>query len=272
MKTLPVGLQIYTIRDFAEKDFAGAMKAIKEMGYDYAELAGTYGLPFDEIKAALDAAGVTAISSHVPLDELLADAEKAIDNYMSIGAKFIVIPYLGEGSRPGDKGFDELLKKIEEIGKICVKKGVKLLYHNHDFEFVKMPDGSFGLDYMYATVPAEYLQTELDTCWVKVAGECPVAYLKKYAGRSPVVHLKDFKGQKTANMYELIGIDKKADAAAEKFAFRPVGYGVQNFPAILEATIAAGAEYVIVEQDRSDDCSSMEAAKKSRDYLRTLGW
>jgi len=162
MKTLPVGLQIYTIRDYAEKDFAAAMKAVKAMGYDFAELAGLYGHTPAEIKAALDDAGLAAISAHVPLAELIEDTEKTIDDYIYIGVKYIAVPYLGEGQRPGDEGFDKLLAEIERIGKTAAAKGVTLLYHNHDFEFIKMPNGEFGLDYMYSTVGADALQTELD--------------------------------------------------------------------------------------------------------------
>ena len=271
MKTLPVGLQIYTIRDYAERNFAAAMKAVKAMGYDFAELAGLYGHTPAEIKAALDDAGLKAISAHVPLAELIEDTEKTIDNYIYIGVKSIAVPYLGEGQRPGDEGFDKLLAEIERIGKTAAAKGVTLLYHNHDFEFIKMANGEFGLDYMYSTVGADALQTELDTCWVKVAGECPVGYIKKYAGRCPVVHLKDFVGEKTEGMYELIGINKKAEAKKEAFAFRPVGHGVQDFPAILAAAVESGAEYVVVEQDRWD-CESLEAARLSREYLKSIGW
>ena len=74
-----------------------------------------------------------------------------------------------------------------------------LLYHNHDFEFVTMPDGSFGLDYMYSHIPAEHLATELDTCWVRVAGQDPAAYVRKYTGRAPIAvsytHLDVYKRQ-----------------------------------------------------------------------------
>lgn len=97
-----------------------------------------------------------------------------------------------------------------------------LLYHNHDFEFTKV-DGAYALDRMYADIPAALLQTELDTCWVNVAGESPVAYLNKYAGRAPVVHLKDFvmPGKKPAHMYELIGVDDDgAPGEDEVFEFR----------------------------------------------------
>jgi sugar phosphate isomerase/epimerase len=271
-KSLPVALQLYTVRDFAEKDFSGTMKKIKEMGYDYVETAGLYGLAAAAVREEFNNAGLCAISAHVPIDELIADTEAAVDRYITIGCKYIAIPYLGSGMRPGDGSFDEVLKKIAAIGRVSTAKGVTLLYHNHDFEFITMPDGSFGLDYIYSAVPSNLLKTELDTCWIKVAGQDPAAYIRKYTGRAPVVHLKDFRGSKSENMYELIGTDEKKAESGGKFEFRPVGYGLQDFPAILRASLDAGTEYVVVEQDSSSDCTSIEAAAKSRAYLKSLGW
>jgi sugar phosphate isomerase/epimerase len=224
------------------------------------------------VREELNNAGLTAISAHVPIDELLTDTNGTVDRYIAIGCKYIAIPYLGGGMRPGDENFDDILKKIAAIGRVCAAKGVTLLYHNHDFEFIMMPDGSFGLDYIYSAIPAGLLKTELDTCWVKVAGQDPAAYIRKYTGRAPVVHLKDFRGSKSENMYELIGTNEKKAESGGKFEFRPVGYGLQDFPAILAASLDAGAEYVVVEQDSSEDCTSLEAAAKSRAYLKGLGW
>ena len=112
------------------------------------------------------------------------------------------------------------MKLFEEIGKACKAHGIQTLYHNHDFEFAKMPDGRYALDYIYDTIPADLLQTELDTCWVKVAGEDPAAYVRKYTGRSPLVHLKDFhKEGKPANMYKLIGTDVEEEESHGVFPF-----------------------------------------------------
>jgi sugar phosphate isomerase/epimerase len=271
-KTLPVALQLYTVRDYAGKDFGSTLKKVKEMGYDYVETAGLYGLAPSVISEELSNAGLAAISAHVPIDELIADTKGTVNRYKTIGCKYIAIPYLGSGMRPGDEKFDDILKNIGEIGRVCSAEGITLLYHNHDFEFIVMPDGSFGLDYIYSKIPADLLQTELDTCWVKVAGQDPASYIKKYKGRAPVVHLKDFRGSKSENMYELIGTNEKKAETGGKFEFRPVGYGLQDFPSILAASLEAGAEYVVVEQDSSSDCTSLEAAAKSRAYLKTLGW
>ncbi|WP_229408187.1 sugar phosphate isomerase/epimerase family protein [Massiliimalia timonensis] len=274
MGKLPVGLQVYSVRDDAEKDFLGTMKKIKEIGYDFVELAGLYGQTAEEVKAALEEAGIPALSAHVPLAELEADVEKTVTDYAKIGCKYIAIPYLPEELRPNTPGFDKVMSLIPQIGEVCNKHGVTLLYHNHDFEFVKVADGRYALDYMYETIPAELLQTELDCCWVKVAGEEPAGYIKKYENRCPVVHLKDFyKEGNPENLYELIGIDpeeKKEDSG--KFEFRPVGFGMQVMPEILEAAVANGAEYVVVEQDASVGRTPMEAVTMSKKYLDLLGF
>lgn len=271
MKTLPVALQIYTVRDEAEKDFAGTMKKVREMGYEYVEPAGLYGIPAAEFRRVLEENGLRAICAHVPIMELISDLDRTLADYRTIGCEYLAIPYLPEEMRPGTPGFAETLRQIERIGRSSKALGMPLLYHNHDFEFVKMEDGSFGLDYLYRAIPADLLQTELDVCWVKVAGQDPAAYIRRYAGRSPIVHLKDYVGEKSAHMYELIGMEQEKTEAPSTFAFRPVGYGIQDFPPILEAAVESGAQYVVVEQDAWEE-PSLEAARKSRAYLRSLGW
>ena len=265
---LPVGLQVYTVRDHAERDFAGTMKKIAEIGYKYVELAGLYGLEPSAVKSALDEAGLVAISAHVPFDELSGDTDKVLDIYKSLGCEYVAVPYLSDEYRPGAEKFEFALSEIARIGKACAERGMLLLYHNHDFEFVTMPDGSFGLDYMYSHIPAEHLATELDTCWVRVAGQDPAAYVRKYTGRAPIVHLKDYVGEKTEGMYDLIG--------QEKPLCRPIssnsGLSAPAFRIflILDAAVDAGAKYVVVEQDQTYDMASLEAAKRSFDYLASL--
>jgi len=275
MKHLPIALQVYSIRDDAARDFRGTMQKIKDMGYDGVELAGLYNIPAAEIRRILDEVGLPAVSAHVPYEQLAADMDKTIDDYITIGCQYIAVPYLVENLRPGTDNFGDVIKMIDKIGRACRSKGITLLYHNHDFEFVRLEDGSYGLDTLYSSISPEYLQTELDTCWVKVAGEDPVQYIGKYAGRSPVVHLKDFyKEGMPSDMYELIGIEsrKKEDVPKGFFEFRPVGYGMQNVPAILDAVLKAGSQWVVVEQDSSNGRTPMEAVRMSREYLKKLGW
>lgn len=271
MRKIPVAVQVYSVRDDAERDFRGTMKKLREMGYDGVELAGLYGHSPEEVRDTLAELGLTAVSAHVPYLTLLEDMEGTIDQYAIIGCSYIAIPYLTEEYRPGSALFDSVVGNIKKIGELCNKKNIALLYHNHDFEFVRMDDGRYALDYLYETVSPQLLQTEIDTCWVKVSGVDPAAYVTKYAGRSPIVHLKDFVGEKSENMYELIGIDEGEKKAANKFEFRAVGYGVQDFPAILAASDSAGAEWVVVEQDAHYDNTALEDVRLSREYLAKLG-
>lgn len=271
--SIPVGLQVYSIRDDAQKDFAGAMRQVKEMGYDFVELAGLYGLQPAEIRRTLDDCGLYALSAHVPFAELAGDIARTAEDYAAIGCRFVAIPYLTEDLRPREPGFQKVLDAIPTFAETLGKKGIQLLYHNHDFEFRRMENGSYALDYLYERFTPAQLQTELDTCWVKVAGEDPAAYIRKYAGRCPVVHLKDFfKEGKPADMYELIGIQaQKKEGPAGVFEFRPVGHGMQDMPAITAAAAESGAKYFVVEQDSSVGRPPMEAVRMSREYLRTLG-
>lgn len=270
MRKLPIALQVYSIREEAEKDFAGTMAKVKEMGYDGVELAGTYGHTFQEIKEILADVGLIPISAHVPYGQLMEDLDNTVSNYVLLGCKYIAVPYLVEEDRPEAGNFDKVVDNIRIIGEHCKKKGIRLLYHNHDFEFFKMEDGRYALDYLYDNVSQDLLGTELDLCWVKVSGEEPVQYLKKYAGRAPVVHIKDFVASKSDNMYQPIEVESEENDSEDKFAFKAVGYGVQDVPAIVEASIAAEAEWVVIEQDMHYENSSLEDAKISIDYLSKL--
>jgi sugar phosphate isomerase/epimerase len=223
------------------------------MGYDGVELAGLYGRTPEEIRDCLNELGLTPISAHVSYQEFMQDIEETVKRYSIIGCRYLAIPYLTEEYRYGTENFNEVMKSIPEIAKACHKEGIILLYHNHDFEFDKTTDDDYVLDYMYQQFPAEELQMELDTCWVKVVGINPSDYMKKYEGRLPIVHLKDFNG-------------------AIPFEFRAVGQGVQDFPSILEEAVRGGSKWVIVEQDGHTEYTALEDARISREYLTSLGW
>ncbi len=274
--SLPVALQLYSVRDDAKKDLAATLKAVKEMGYDGVEFASMFGLSADYIKGLLDGIGLEAVSAHVPYVDMVKDPKGVLGQYAQIGCKYVAIPYLTEEYRPGEEKFEEVIANAKIIGEVANSYGMKLLYHNHDFEFVKI-DGKYALDILYDEVSADLLETEIDTCWVNVGGEDPAGYVIKYTGRAPVVHLKDFyiSGKKPKHMYALIGIDDEDDGTEEEstFEFRPVGHGLQNIPAILDASVDEGAKWVVVEQDApSQGLTPMESVKLSRDYLKTLGW
>ena len=173
---LPVALQLYSIRDEMAKDMREALIKVMSMGYDGVEFAGLYGHSASEIKALCAELGLNPISAHVPIDDMVKDPEGVVSTYAEIGCKYIVVPYVIEERRPGGSKFDQTIEDMKMIGEIAKKHGMTLLYHNHDFEFVKI-DGKYGLDLIYERVPASLLETEIDTCWANVGGENPSKYV-----------------------------------------------------------------------------------------------
>ena len=269
MKKMPVGYQLYSAREMVAQDLQGVLAALKEMGYDGVEFAGFFHYTAEEIAKMLQEAGLKAVSSHVPLASIEKDMAGTIAFHKAIGCDTIVVPYLEDERRPGKPAFAKVMQSIYTFGQMCKAEGMRLLYHNHDFEFVQF-SGMYGLDFLYDATPCDLLQTEIDVCWVKYAGEDPAAYLRKYAGRAPIVHLKDYVGRKgEGTPYGLIGQAKEADAVA--FEFRPFGHGCQDAKAVVEAGIDAGAEWFIIEQDQWYQRTPMEAAQMSMDTLKEIG-
>ncbi|HHV10737.1 MAG TPA: sugar phosphate isomerase/epimerase [Clostridiales bacterium] len=277
MNKLPVGIQVYGLRDLLEDkpdNFRDVMKKVKEYGYDGVELAGLYGLSPEEVRDTLAEVGLVPISAHVPLADFMTDAEKVAKDYLTIGCKYVVVPYLPEEYRHLTPGYETVISEMKRVGGVMKSHGLKLLYHNHDFEFVTLPDGRFGFDDIYEQIPADILMVEPDTCWIKVAGQSPEAYIRKYGERCEIIHLKDFiKEGKPKNLYKLIGIETEENSEDTGiFEFRPVGFGQQLWEPILGASVEAGAKWVIVEQDEHYGLGALEAARRSREYLKILGW
>ncbi len=275
---LPVGIQVYGLRDLLEEipeNFKSVMQKVKEMGYDGVELAGLYGLTPEHVKEVLDEVGLIPISAHVAFAEMMEDIDKVIKDYSVIGVRYLVMPYMAEEYRPvNPEGFEKFLPLLNEMGQKIHDAGMTFLYHNHDFEFVKLPDGRWGYDAMFEAIPHDNLMSELDTCWCDVAtGQAP-EFVKKYTNRIPVVHLKDYiKKGDVKNMYKLIGIDSEEDKKdTGYFGFRPVGFGQMIWEPVLDAALEADAKWVIVEQDEHYETDPLECARRSREYLRILGW
>ncbi len=258
---LSVALQLYSVGKDTAEDMHGTLQRVKDMGYDGVELAGLHGNDPSDVKKMCEDIGLIPISAHMAYPTLAKDPMGALSRYVKTGCKYAVIQFLGSEYRYGTDKFPIFIEDLKRIGAAARELGMTLLYHNHDFEFAKTQDGKYVLDFMYDEVGADLLQTEIDTCWVKVAGVDPVAYVKKYSGRAPIVHLKDFVGEKNHNEEE------------NNFEYRPLGDGVQNIPDILKASEEAGALWVVVEQDEASmGLTPMQCAERSREYLKTLNY
>lgn len=273
MKKFNVGLQLYSVKNAMKEDFYGTLKAVRDMGYEYVEFAGYHDKSAEEIKAALDELSLKCVSVHQGLDFYNDDPIAAIKFLKTFGVKYSVIPWYSIENLYGTPNWEDTKKRFAYIADLLYDNGMKLGYHNHDFEF-SVADGKYLEEYILEAIPEEKLEPELDTCWVKYAGVSPVEMINKYKGRVTLVHLKDFTCKKLAAgpAYDLIGTDGKdigARRADNGFEFRPLGCGMQDFGPILEACEACGTETVIVEQDAPTmGLNELESVKRSREFLK----
>jgi sugar phosphate isomerase/epimerase len=239
MAQIPVGVQLYTVRDETAKDFIGTLKRVAAIGYAGVEFAGFGNLPATEIKAALDDLGLRAAGSHVGIELLRGDLPAVIDYHVTIGCPRVIIPWLPEQWRPGGAGWTQLCAEIPVMGRACKAAGLEFCYHNHDFEF-DLVDGVPALDRLFAETDAALLKAELDLYWVTYAGRSPVEYITKYAGRLPNVHIKDM-------------------VLEPERTYAEVGEGIIDWQPIFAAAKAAGVQWYVVEHDSPTKYASLES-------------
>ena len=244
-----VALQMYTVRDEAQKDFAGTLKAVAEMGYPAVQPAGTGGLAARDLKRLLDDLGLAVAGSHVNLEALESQPDQEITYWLEVGTPDVVVPAIPQARRTRD-GFRGVAESMNRIGARCKALGARLSYHNHAFEFEKL-DGEYALDLLLGWCDPDLVKWEPDVYWIQFGGEDPARLIRKYSGRCPLVHLKDMT----------------ADASR---TFAEVGEGILDWPAIFAASEAGGAEWYIVEQDRWAR-PSLEAAALSLKHLKEWG-
>lgn len=258
------GLALYTLRDQMKDHPKKILTEVASDGYAYIESAGYengkfYGMEPAEFKAYLEKIGLEPKSTHMAMttlenaDELIADAKE-------VGFEFYVIPIppMGmftfdmETRSMGMKGTaEELADILTTLGKKCEKAGLKLLYHNHDFEFKKEGDGITIIDYLLQNTDPKYVNFQMDLYWVTKAGADPVDYFKRYPKRFKAWHVKDMDDQGR---------------------FAPVGTGSIDFARILDKKDASGMECYFVEQDATFNHEPLEAIKISRKGLKKYGF
>lgn len=224
--SIPIALQLYTLREETSKDFIGTLKKVSDLGYKGVEFAGFGGFKASELKGHLDALGLKAAGAHINVDELKNNLQQVIEYNVQLGNKYIVCPWAAYENK---EDYIKMAEFLSEIGEKIKEAGLQLCYHNHAHEF-KSFEGYYGLDILYNRVEKELLKAEVDTYWVAYAGLNPVDYLKKYSGRTPLVHLKDMENN-------------------DKRDFAEIGTGILDIKAIAEQAEKNGAEWLIVEQD-----------------------
>lgn len=259
MKNYGIAAQVYSVRGEAQADLRGTLQALKDYGYEGVELAGLYEHSPEEVRDMLQEIGLVPVSAHVGLDLFLQDKRGTVEAYRIIGCKYIGIPWLPDTRMPGGCRYQETIEAIQEISRCCKEAGITLLYHNHCFEFEKDEQGRYFLDVLFEDA-GDALQTEFDTCWMKVAGADPVAYLEKYQGKCPVIHSKDCRP-----LYKE-GTSQNTDE--EKVDLTALGEGCVNVIEIAKKALACGTEWIVVEQDTHSTGTPMGNMKKSAAYLK----
>jgi sugar phosphate isomerase/epimerase len=224
MPKLPIAAQMYTVRDLMAKDVTGTIRAVAALGYDGIEFAGLYNTPVPELRALVDELGLRVSSAHVGLKELQGDLDKAIADYQALGCGIIVVPWLDPSLRSDYAALSATLNPIAERVRAA---GMRLAYHNHDFE-LKEEGGTTGLDQLRSAIAPELMGFELDCGWVHKAGQNPLAKAHELAGRLPLLHIKD--------------VDAKGD-------WIEVGSGEVGYGPVVDAAADLGVEWLIVELD-----------------------
>ena len=248
---IPIALQLYTVRADLAQDPVRIIKAVAEIGYQGVEGGTPAGMSNQDYLSLLADNNLILIGSGTSTADLQDNLSQVVERCSELGINTLMCGIGGE-LRQSDGDWKRVVAGLAEGCAKASEAGLRILYHNHAFEFEDKVDGQYGLDYLFDTIPETDIQAELDTYWVQVGGEDPVAYINKYAGRLPRLHIKD-----------------RAPAPAdEECPFAEVGHGILDWDGIFAAAPAADVEWYVVEQDRCAR-SPLESARMSLEYLRS---
>lgn len=258
---------LYIVREECEKDLMGVLGKLKNAGFDGIEFLGFFGHSAEDIRRRLDELGLLALGNHVSADDFLKDIEGTIQFHKAIGCSYITISGLPRGA--GSAEVKEYIGKIKTLSEYCRKAELTPLYHNHDFEFLN--PGSPAVDEILDNTAPVELKFEPDLGWMAFKKADPLFYLIKYRDRCPVIHLKDIYAKDLDNIGEgdQLGTGK---ALPEKsfFEFRPVGYGMVNYPRLMPAIMDCAPEWLVMDHDMAYERDSYDDLKLSLQFTKDL--
>ncbi len=266
---LPLGVQLYSVRDLLPKDYEGTLKQLGAISYREVEAAGFFDHTPAQVKQAMDHAGLQCVSAHYPMAQLNPKLDEIIQFCKDLGLNYIVCaaPALKDPSRvkdPGSRAARESMtlddwrwnaEQFNRIGDRVHAAGMKFAYHNHTPEFRSENGVTFYDELVRLTDPSK-VAMELDCGWAIVAGQNPVDLLTRYPTRISMLHVKDFKITATTN-------PSNAPPSTE------LGRGTIDYRPIFAAAKKAHIEHAFVEQEEFD-MPPMEALKVDADYMRNF--
>jgi sugar phosphate isomerase/epimerase len=225
-----LAVQLYTLRHRLEQDLEGTLAQLAEAGTSEVELAGFYGRTPAEMRQLLDAAGLKAVSGHVPIEGWEEAPDRVVAAAETLGCDTLVVPWVPPPETAAEA--DAVVERISTAREVAESANLTFAYHNHDFEFRTLDDGTD----MWSRLTAAQMPHQPDVGWLTVAGRDPAATLNELAGRCPTVHAKDVR--------------QKADGTWEDVI---AGDGEIDWPGVVAAAIAAGAKRIVVELDNPSE-------------------
>ena len=199
--------------------------------------------------------------THAKPEKMLANPQKVAEEHSVFGCRYIGLgsmPGLWSYEKPDTEMVDEFLKNYLPVMKAFHQNGKRLMYHNHQYEFAKLPGGQTMFSYI-AEKTGDLLGFTVDTYWVQYGGLDPAEFISELKGRVPCVHFKDY------------AITRQQLGNASGIVMAPVGSGNLNWPKIIAACEAAGTEYALVEQDDCYGADPFENLQKSFEFLKAQG-
>lgn len=245
-----IGLQLFTVRSQIAKDAEATLAKVAKIGYTSVEIFGYGGGKFfgktpAQFSELLKKYKLKTPSGHYMMINYLTkgdrdDLKDNIDAALAMGNSYITIPFLFENMRTRLDDYKRLADKINVAAAEASRAGLKLAYHNHNFEFKDWGEGQTGFDiFLKQTDPAQVF-FEMDMYWVVRAGLDPVQLIKDHPGRFRMWHIKNM-AQKMAPTYTTDG----------QQYFAEVGTGIINYKEIFRHRKESGMEYFFVEQDET---------------------
>ena len=241
-----IGIQLYTVRDLMAENLPLTIQRIADIGYKEVEFAGYFGKTAKEIKTILSDNGLKSPSTHIEMDAIYNNPNKAIDTALEVGHEYIVMAWLSESERQNIDQYREYVDIYNLFGEKCNQNGLKFAYHNHDFEFNTL-DGEVPMDLLLDKTDPNNVLFELDMYWVNKAKKDPKFYINRYPGRFPLWHIKDM---------------------ASNTMMADVGDGVIDFSEIFSLSNISGLKHYFVERD--DPSDSILSAERSYNAMLKL--
>jgi len=251
---LPIGLQLYSVRTLLPTDYAGTLKQLGALGYKEVEAAGFFNMPVEQVKAAMQGAGLRCVSAHYPLMLLNQHLDEILPFCKSLGTGFVVCssPMHQQQGVKGPLSLDDWRWSADQFNQIATKveaAGMRFAYHNHIAEFTPI-DGVLPWEEMAKHTDPAKVSFELDCGWVIVGGQDPVHYLKQYPTRIVMLHVKDFKDNKEPSV--------------------ELGTGSIDYTPIFAAAAAGGhVRHAFVEQEEFQG-PIMEALAVDAKYMKRM--